>query len=71
MADFFTSRGEIEVAIVESRGELVHLYAQDTAKPCTDLVVVSWDRLLGPGFPHRQPQSRSVVPSSDGLGGYR
>jgi type I restriction enzyme R subunit len=29
MADYFTSRGEIEVAIVESLGELVHLYAQE------------------------------------------
>ncbi|MCZ3387623.1 MAG: hypothetical protein LH645_00520 [Actinomycetia bacterium] len=31
MADFFTQGGEIQVTLVESLGELVHLYAQDGA----------------------------------------
>ncbi len=31
MADYFTSTGEVEVFIVESLGELVHVYAQDAS----------------------------------------
>ena len=31
MADYFTSTGEVEIFIVESLGELVHMYAQDAS----------------------------------------